>query len=102
MVFALMMASATAENLTKWNDPYCNTWSTDGSCCLKCSDRYYKDCNGRCQKVSDFCKEWDQNTGDCTCCYPSYGNPVNGKCSPTPCNDVKVPPKHDNKPEDCE
>ena len=92
VVLGMMMATVSADNLrdAKWGDPFCSVWNQDGSCCLKCSDHYYADCNGVCQPVSDFCKEWDDKTGACTSCFPSYGNPVDGVCSNTPVDQVET------------
>lgn len=81
-MMALLLGSATAANIRNlnWNDPYCNTFSPDGSCCVKCSYHYYMDANGRCKPVSDYCKTWNPKTGDCESCFPGYGDPVNGVC----------------------
>jgi hypothetical protein len=67
-----------------WDDPLCNTFSPDGSCCLKCSHHAYMDKWGKCQPVSDWCKTWDNKTGCCTSCFPGYGEPVNGVCASAP------------------
>lgn len=57
-MMALLLGSATANNI-RWSDPYCNTFSADGTCCLKCSYRSVMDAQGRCQLVSDQCRTWD-------------------------------------------
>ncbi len=96
IMFGLLMAGVSAGNLRNTNkavaysDPYCNTFSADGLCCLKCSYHYYMDSNGRCQAVSDWCKTWDDKTGACTSCFAGYGHPVNGVCSSVPVNNGNV------------
>lgn len=86
IVVVLLVAGISAANIRTllWDDPWCNTFSPDGSCCLKCSFRCYKDKYDRCQPVSDYCKTWDDCTGKCTSCYPGYPDPVNGVCSNIP------------------
>lgn len=94
ILVVLLIAGVSSANIRVllWDDPWCNTFSSDGTCCLKCSDHCYMDKCGKCQPVSDFCKTWDNCTGKCTSCFPGYGNPVNGVCSSTPvaCN-ISVP-----------
>lgn len=92
LMMALMLGSATAANIRNlnWDDPGCNTFSADGSCCLKCSFRFYMAPTGRCLQVSDHCKTWDHKTGLCTSCYPGYGQPCHGVCSKTPVPAVRV------------
>ncbi len=82
----LLMASVSSASIRTllWDDPYCNTFSPDGSCCLKCSFRCFMNKNDKCQPVSDWCKTWNEKTGDCTSCYDGYGEPVKGVCRSTP------------------
>ncbi len=86
MAFGLLAVGATAANLQgpTWAelDPYCNTFNTEGTKCLKCSYHYFMGSNGKCQAVSDWCKTWDDKTGCCTSCFDGYGAPVDGKCGP--------------------
>ena len=87
ILFGLMMAGVSANNLRTrgaYSDPYCNTFNSDGSCCLKCSYHYYMSPQGVCKPVSDWCKTWDDKTGHCTSCFQGYGEPVNGVCASTP------------------
>ncbi len=79
-----------------YSDPYCNTFSPDGSCCIKCSYHYYMNSNGKCTAVSDWCKTWDDKTGCCTSCFAGYGNPVNGICSSTPVDNGNTGSGNDN------
>ena len=87
IVCGLLMAGAAANNLRNtvaYSDPFCNTFSADGLCCLKCSFHYFMDCDGKCVAVSDWCKTWNKKTGECTSCFEGYGKPVNGVCSNIP------------------
>ncbi len=84
--FVVLMAGVSAGHIRAllWDDPYCNTFSKDGKCCVKCSYHYWMDKWGRCQPVSDWCKTWNDKNGCCTSCFPGYGNPVNGVCASAP------------------
>lgn len=75
LILVLLVAAASSTSIRNllWDDPYCNTFSPDGSCCLKCSYHYFMDKHGKCQPVSDWCKTWDDKTGDCTSCFAGYG-----------------------------
>jgi len=86
ILFGLLLAGVNAGNLKggKWADPYCNTFSADGTVCLKCSYHYWQDSDGACQPVSDWCKTWDDKNGCCTSCFEGYGEPINGVCASTP------------------
>ncbi len=87
-MFGLLMAGVTAGNLRStvkgtgaYSDPFCNTFSADGSCCIKCSHHYFMNQHGACTAVSDWCKTWDEKTGCCTSCFVGYGEPVDGVCA---------------------
>ncbi len=54
-----------------WDDPYCNTFDSTGTC-TKCSYKYYFNSNHVCTAISDFCSAWDSTTGVCTACYDGY------------------------------
>lgn len=95
IMLGLLMAGANAgylrnNNNAAYSDPYCNTFSPDGLCCIKCSYHYYMNSNGQCTAVSDWCKTWDDKTGACTSCFAGYGDPVNGVCSSTPIDNGTV------------
>jgi hypothetical protein len=60
ILLVLLVAGVSAGHIRTllWDDPYCNTFSADGTCCLKCSFHYWMDRYGRCNPVSDWCKTW--------------------------------------------
>ena len=86
IVVAVMVAGVATANIRTlaWDDPFCSSFSADGTCCLKCSYHYFMDKNGKCCPVSDQCKTWDDKTGKCTSCFTGNGAPVNGVCSSSP------------------
>jgi hypothetical protein len=61
------------------SDLGCGTWDWDRQVCLKCSNRFVFNSQGRCVPVSDNCQTWD-NSGACTACYAGFilGN---GQCT---------------------
>lgn len=81
-VFLVIIACVSSANIRSllWDDPFCNTFSPDGTSCLKCSYHYWKDKFGKCNAVSDMCKTWNETDGKCTSCFPGYNAPVNGVC----------------------
>ena len=58
-------------------DSGCQTFGSNNKC-LQCSQRWYLDQSGKCQKVDDNCRTWN-NSGSCLSCYNGYQ--INqGKC----------------------
>lgn len=82
-MFIFLIAGVGAANIRNllWDDPLCNTFSADGSYCVKCSFRAYFNSNGDCKQVSDNCQTWNQNNGKCKSCYKGWGVPTNGVCN---------------------
>lgn len=82
VVFIVLIAGVSASNIRSllWDDPFCNTFSSDGTSCLKCSSHYWMDKYGKCIAVSDMCKTWNEITGKCTSCFQGYGSPIDGVC----------------------
>jgi hypothetical protein len=96
IVVVLLVAGVSSANIRTllWDDPWCNSFSADGSYCMHCSFRCYMGKNGRCQPVSDFCQTWDDCTGLCNSCYPGYPASVNGICSSNPAGKPPVVDDH--------
>ncbi len=48
--------------------------------CQECSNGFYFDAFGICQKIDLYCLQFNQQAGICENCYPGY-TVIDGKCS---------------------